>query len=209
MSRNVGPACRWAPPVIAPEFKVCRRCMTIKPVGRFARFSKNRDGLTSYCMQCQSQVNRAARERYMRRYRAKNGDAIRARERERYVPRPLRSKDCVACGVHFTPTLRNQQRYCQEECRNRHRWAQRDAIPYRVRRKILSRDGWHCYLCDRPIPQEHRWPHPLSGTIDHVIPFSISQHHREDNLRAAHWRCNYDKGDALPGTEVWVPAEAA
>jgi len=50
-----------------------------------------------------------------------------------------------------------------------------------------------------------RWPHPLSPSVDHVIPVSAGGSDRDDNLRAAHWGCNKAKGDQLPGVEVWVP----
>lgn len=121
----------------------------------------------------------------------------------------MRTKKCVACGVLFTPVQRNQQRYCTEDCRHQTRWAQRpDKLGKSQRQKILNRDEWRCYLCHRDIPKDARWPEPLSGTVDHVVPWSVSQNNHPDNLRAAHWRCNYDKGDSLPGTEIWIDEAA-
>lgn len=119
---------------------------------------------------------------------------------------------CATCGLSFT-TTRSRQVTCSTECSERRRWSVRDqhrrGVSKRVRQRILARDGWRCYLCSGSIPQDRAWPHSLSGTVDHVQPVSAGGSNDPTNLRAAHWACNRDKGDAFPGIEVWVPAEAA
>jgi 5-methylcytosine-specific restriction endonuclease McrA len=121
------------------------------------------------------------------------------------VQAPVRTIQCGTCGT-AVETRRRRQRYCSPACRAT--WRDRPSrLNQHNRRRILNRDGWICYLCSRPIPHELRWPHPLSGTVDHVIPASAGGSDRDDNLRAAHWHCNEAKGDQLPGIEVWVPRE--
>jgi 5-methylcytosine-specific restriction endonuclease McrA len=66
------------------------------------------------------------------------------------------------------------------------------------RRRILDRDGWMCYLCHVSISPEFVYPHPLSATVDHVIPVSAGGTSADVNLRAAHWGCNEDKGSDMP-----------
>ena len=125
-------------------------------------------------------------------------------------PRPpvvLKTKPCLGCGRLFTPLHRNQQKYCEESCLVRSR--DRKTVPKSTRRFVLKRDKWTCYLCHGSIPQDVRWPHPLSGTVDHVIPYSVCHHNRSDNLRATHWACNREKGDRLLGVEAGVSMEAA
>jgi 5-methylcytosine-specific restriction endonuclease McrA len=197
--------------------QLCTRCgMEITPQTAKPN-PKLWSGISSWCRPCHVAATRAWRkkagEALLQRKRAKyHADPAPANARRMALHRkkyPLTPRLCITCQVEFTPQIRTNQKYCTEECQKRHRWEMRIAIPYRVRRAILKRDNWHCYLCNRAIDPTLRWPHEFSGTIDHVIPYSVCKHHEPDNLRAAHWRCNYDKGDSLPGTEVWVPAEAA
>jgi 5-methylcytosine-specific restriction endonuclease McrA len=72
----------------------------------------------------------------------------------------------------------------------------------RWRLRILRRDGWHCYLCDRPISPNFKWPHPLALSIDHVKPLSAGGMDDPMNLRPTHWHCNENKGDQLLGVEL-------
>lgn len=126
----------------------------------------------------------------------------------------FRSVICAECA---DPFLHNQPhvRYCSRVCyvsakrRRQGRTRARVSIGSRARRRILERDRWVCYLCNLAIDRSLRFPHPRSASVDHVVPLSAGGSNRYANLRAAHWHCNEAKGDSLPGTEVWVPLEAA
>jgi 5-methylcytosine-specific restriction endonuclease McrA len=196
VARNVGPACRWTPPTMDPQQKPCRRCLLIRPITDFGRLAHTRDGLSSWCTPCHRATVGANRQEYQRRYRERNGEAIKVRERARYQSRPLRPKPCETCGEVFIPIERNQQRYCSVEHRElRHRL--RPAVPKNLRRKVLARDDWTCYLCGGAIPEWVPWPHQLAGTADHVIPWIAGGKGTLDNLRAAHWACNRKKAGRL------------
>jgi 5-methylcytosine-specific restriction endonuclease McrA len=54
--------------------------------------------------------------------------------------------------------------------------------------------GWTCHLCDGEIDRELRHPHPMSATIDHVVPLERGGRHVWDNVKPAHKQCNEAKG---------------
>jgi 5-methylcytosine-specific restriction endonuclease McrA len=58
-----------------------------------------------------------------------------------------------------------------------------------------------CHICNLVINPRHKWPHPGSLTIDHIVPitpFEDGQNpgtHTWDNVRAAHASCNSRRGN--------------
>ena len=81
--------------------------------------------------------------------------------------------------------------------------------------KRLDRDGTHqgqfetnrrriyatqtvCGICGKPVDMSLKYPHPLSKTIDHIIPIAKGGHPSDlDNLQLAHWTCNRQKSDKI------------
>ncbi len=55
-----------------------------------------------------------------------------------------------------------------------------------------------CSLCGDPIEADLRWPHPMSKSVDHVIPLARGGAHVQDNLQWTHLRCNLSKGVRIP-----------
>lgn len=193
--------CLWNPPSPVTVLP-CRKCFVIKPIGDFDTNARNRSGRQSYCKTCQRQFHRqwiavGGRDDYFKDYRLRNRDRILAQYHATYVPSPMREKECVGCETIFTPVERNQQRWCSVDCRERVRRAKRPSTPKRLRRAVLVRDNWTCYLCGGAIPEWVDWPHPLAGTADHVIPWIAGGKATLDNLRAAHWSCNRRKAASL------------
>lgn len=186
-------------PVVPAGHGWCARCRQVLPAAEFRPNPRLRSGLNSWCNPCQvakTREWRAANRDKLAEWRRSNAERLRAKDRERYTPRPLREKTCETCGIRFVPIQRNQQRYCSVEHREiRHR--NRPAVPKSVKRWVLQRDNWTCYLCGDAIPQWIPWPRPLSATVDHVIPWSKGGLGTPDNLRAAHWHCNRRKADQL------------
>lgn len=64
----------------------------------------------------------------------------------------------------------------------------------RHRRKI-ARGRPPCHLCHEPIDYDADWLHPLSFTIDHIIPLNRGGADVLENLAAAHRKCNRAKSD--------------
>ena len=55
-----------------------------------------------------------------------------------------------------------------------------------------------CGICGKPVDFSLRFPHPLSPTVDHIVPVSKGGHPSDiDNLQLAHWTCNRQKSDKL------------
>ncbi|TSD95041.1 HNH endonuclease [Skermania sp. ID1734] len=56
--------------------------------------------------------------------------------------------------------------------------------------------GQPCWLCGKPIDQQLDRRHPMSFTLDHVVPLSVdpSRSHDPANLRPSHRRCNGRRG---------------
>ena len=56
-----------------------------------------------------------------------------------------------------------------------------------------------CGICGQPVDKSYKFPHPLSPTIDHIIPIAQGGHPSDlDNLQLAHFSCNRAKSDKLP-----------
>lgn len=109
---------------------------------------------------------------------------------------------CQVCGDAYTADPR-QSRYCSPECANTAKSVWSDGRRHRIRElrteifyktEIFDRDGWVCHLCGDPIPREEKWPHPLSASLDHVIPVALGGDHSRANTAASHLRCNLQKG---------------
>lgn len=62
---------------------------------------------------------------------------------------------------------------------------------------VFERDEYECKLCSTPLMMDAKFPHPLSPTLDHIIPLNKGGHHLYINLQAAHFRCNTAKGDRV------------
>ena len=55
-----------------------------------------------------------------------------------------------------------------------------------------------CGLCGEDLSRDQAWPHPLSRSLDHIMPLSRGGAHSQDNLQWTHLRCNVSKGAKTP-----------
>lgn len=62
---------------------------------------------------------------------------------------------------------------------------------------VFERDEWICHICKKIINRHLRGDHWWRATLDHIIPLSKNGTHTYDNVAAAHWFCNMQKGDKL------------
>lgn len=74
--------------------------------------------------------------------------------------------------------------------------------PRRRLKAQVRREEPNCWLCGYPVDLTLPPNHPMSSTIDEVIPRSRSVDRRRaaldrGNTRHAHRRCNSEKGDSL------------
>lgn len=65
------------------------------------------------------------------------------------------------------------------------------------RLKILATQDV-CAICGKPVDKSLKSPHPLSATVDHIIPVSKGGHPSDiANLQLAHRCCNLEKGNKI------------
>lgn len=66
-------------------------------------------------------------------------------------------------------------------------------------RRVFERDRWICQLCGRKINRMVSAPHPMSASLDHILPISRGGDHTYANTQLAHLRCNIAKGNRGSG----------
>lgn len=68
---------------------------------------------------------------------------------------------------------------------------------YQRRRRVqhlILRDGLDCCLCGVEMDPTLKHPNVMAITIHHVIPYSVGGHCGLDNLKLAHYDCNWEDG---------------
>lgn len=74
--------------------------------------------------------------------------------------------------------------------------AHRVAYEKNKRKILLTQDT--CAICGLPVDKTLKYPHPLSPTVDHIIPVGRGGHPSSiDNLQLAHFTCNRQKWDRI------------
>ena len=69
---------------------------------------------------------------------------------------------------------------------------------YEKARKKIFATQTVCGICGRAVDFSVKYPHPLSPTVDHIIPVSKGGHPSDiDNLQLAHFMCNRWKYDRI------------
>ena len=69
---------------------------------------------------------------------------------------------------------------------------------YEKNKKRIFATQTVCGICGKPVDFSLKYPHPLSPTIDHIIPLAKGGHPSDiDNLQLAHRCCNRQKSDKL------------
>ncbi len=71
-------------------------------------------------------------------------------------------------------------------------------VMYEKNRKRILATQEVCGICGKPVDKSLKYPHPLSATVDHIIPVDKGGHPFDiDNLQLAHSCCNRAKSDKL------------
>lgn len=69
---------------------------------------------------------------------------------------------------------------------------------YEAARQKILKTQTVCGICGKPVDFSLKYPHPLSPTVDHIIPISKGGHPSDiNNLQLAHRCCNRQKSDKL------------
>lgn len=150
----------------------------------------------------------------------------------RHPDRHLRPAVCVLCGDRYQ-AQRRDQRFCSLLCREVHArggpWScvlpctceerrqyararqttrraerrERECEPYQ-REDIYLRDRWRCGVCRRKVKPDLPWPHPMSATIDHVVPLSQGGGDTPANVRCTHLVCNVTRAAGGGGEQLML-----
>ena len=72
---------------------------------------------------------------------------------------------------------------------------------YRQRRTQMLRANPVCWICGEAIDLTLKYPDPMSGTLDHILPVSKGGLDFASNLKPAHAHCNIKRQDK-DATEV-------
>lgn len=68
---------------------------------------------------------------------------------------------------------------------------------YKKNRALLRKTAERCAICGGVFDRELKYPHPLSISIDHIVPVTKGGSSRLNNLQAVHLVCNTRKGDRI------------
>jgi 5-methylcytosine-specific restriction endonuclease McrA len=129
-------------------------------------------------------------------------DSHPSRRAEVAPPRIWVAGHCHECETPFVANLLIT-RFCSRRCSKRHHRRRAKVaggyiVAASVRAFVYTRDRWTCWLCHQPIMRGMKAPHPLSPSVDHVLPRSRGGGHEVWNLRAAHFQCNSLRGNRSP-----------
>lgn len=64
------------------------------------------------------------------------------------------------------------------------------------RKKILATQSI-CAICGKPVDMSLKFPHPMSASVDHIIPWDKGGDCSIDNLQLAHMCCNRKKSNKI------------
>lgn len=121
-------------------------------------------------------------------------------------------KQCPECSIWFTVRTRiRKRRFCSRICSDRENKRDNQRLrrvrlkakgPVKLTRikgkEIAERDQWICQLCLKQVLPKYKYPHPMSASIDHIIPVSKGGGHEPINVQLAHFICNSTRGDTGP-----------
>lgn len=62
---------------------------------------------------------------------------------------------------------------------------------------VAERDHFQCQICESDVDMAIAHPHPLSPSLDHIVPLAKGGAHTMVNSQLAHLRCNMVKSDHL------------
>jgi HNH endonuclease len=168
----------------------------------------------SYCRGlCKPCYNRkwrhANRERineYQRARRLANLDEYRQRDRDRRTAHRdtnrERSRNWYYANrdrnlentKQWTAANPERRKAIAREAASRRRVALKSGVVESFRHdEIFIRDNWICQLCQTPVDRTLTHPHPMSVSLDHIVPVSMGGDHTRSNVQTTHLRCNVRK----------------
>lgn len=189
--RNTLRRARKSPPnpkAIQEGHKVCNTCLKERPYTQFSPDSAQKDGYTGRCKKCRRTLNVALPDEEKERLR------LLREVRDNAKREQIRERDRLRNQTEHT-RLRHRAHNAQR--RSRMVATVTETVDYK---RILDRDGYHCYICNQAINPKSNKKAPDSLAFDHVLPLIPRQGepqgtHSEDNIRPVHHFCNSKKNN--------------
>lgn len=196
----------------ATPSKTCTGCGETKPLTDFGIDRQKKDGRAFRCKPCKA----AQRSIYAQTPAGKQ--SLRERQRRFNEAHPDRRAEWMRAWREAHPGYSAEANRAWREqnpgAAAAYHQANRDKAMARLlrRRKRLAEaafgvvdlsalwatQGTVCPLCSEPIDAGLPYPHPLSPSVDHIVPLSKGGRHCQDNLQWTHLRCNIRKGARPP-----------
>lgn len=124
---------------------------------------------------------------------------------------PIYPRQCPSCQLAFIS--KNEKRiycsnYCSAQAKERRREAEglqrRQNKSPALKARIYFRDSGECQICFQSIDTAIKYPHPMSLSLDHILPRSQGGTDAAHNLRATHLVCNVRRSDGTkPPTRAY------
>jgi hypothetical protein len=114
---------------------------------------------------------------------------------------------CPWCRKEFA-TKHHRQIYCSRQCQDARKGRKRKALKRSVLGDSLTlgelcvRDNWRCGICRRRVHKRLCYPHPMSASIDHIVPLSKGGRDDAINQQLAHLNCNLSKRSRACGSQM-------
>jgi len=127
-------------------------------------------------------------------------------------PLPTSCRDCGCSLAGVTSCCRRRCDACVKKrmagCKGHYRTrCRRYGVEFDrtlKRKEVFERDLWVCQSCGMKCLRSFKLidgiPHPLSATVDHIVPLSHRKKgHTRDNVQCMCWKCNITKGSKASG----------
>lgn len=111
-------------------------------------------------------------------------------------------RECLHCLTPFRAKTA-KRRFCSPGCsqasgRSRREKRLNGVFIEEVSKTVVAdRDKWTCQLCNKRVLKKLSYPHPMSWSLDHVVPISLGGEHSYANAQLAHLVCNIRKGNRI------------
>ena len=111
----------------------------------------------------------------------------------KYVPAQKTKKHCLICNKTYYGFERSK--YCSDKCRDvvekhRNRGYYKSDLRHINRMKVYFMDNGICGICGKRVNLKYKYPHPMSLSLDHIIPKSQGGRDAYSNVQVSHWICN-------------------
>lgn len=109
-----------------------------------------------------------------------------------YASRPER-KAAKKITDHIRNTSANGRLRIRQQNHKRRAIVHRNGFEEYNVADIFKRDKFICQICHKKVSKKQKWPHPLSASIDHIVPVSSGGPDAPHNIQTTHLRCNLVK----------------